>query len=67
MRREAKASVHAACVLLCCLASCNDDFSRFQFGEKKAAKARDSGMENMSDETGNDPDGGAGDAAARSE
>jgi hypothetical protein len=67
MRRAAKAAVLAACALLCCLASCKDDFSRFQFGEKKAAKARDSGTPNMSDATGNDPDGGAGEADAQSE
>lgn len=67
MSHVVKPSVLAACALLCCIASCNDDFSRFNFGEKKAVKARDSGTQNMSDETGNDPDGGAGDAAAQSE
>ena len=66
MKSAAKASVLAICAL-CSLVSCSDDFSRFQFGEKKAAKARDSGIENMSDATGTDPDGGAGETAAQSE
>ncbi|HTU60697.1 MAG TPA: hypothetical protein VMF89_19730 [Polyangiales bacterium] len=67
MTSVAKTSVLAVCALFL-VASCNDDFSRFQFGEKKkAAKTRDAGVQNVSDETGTDPDGGAGDAAAQSE
>jgi hypothetical protein len=34
-----KRSIFAACTLLCSLVGCTDDFSRFQFGQKKTANA----------------------------
>ena len=66
MNIAAKWLVVAVCTSLCSLASCTDDFSRFQFGQKKPVK-RDAGAQNMSDATGTDPDGGAGGSAAQSE
>ena len=56
-----------AVLTLCSIASCTDDFARFQFGQKTPARARDSGVENMSDATGTDLDGGAGEGTAQSE
>lgn len=52
--------------LLCAAPSCTDDFSRFQFGQKKPTKTRDAGLQNMSDATGTDPDGAAGETTAQS-
>ena len=67
MNSAMKALVFTMFALLCSLTSCTDDFSRFQFGDKKPMKARDAGTQNMSDATGNDPDGSAGATAAQSE
>jgi hypothetical protein len=67
MNSAAKRFVFLVCVLSCVATSCTDDFSRFQFGQKKPAKTRDAGPQNMSDATGNDPDGAAGAAASQSE
>lgn len=64
---SATRAVFPICALLCSLSSCTDDFSRFYFGQKRPAKALDSGTQNMSDAAGNDPDGGAGEEAAQSE
>lgn len=67
MNSRAKGLVLSMFAILCSLTSCNDDFSRFQFGQKKPMKTQDSGTENMSDETGTGADGGSGGAAAQAE
>jgi hypothetical protein len=64
MKIAAKCLVFA---LLCAASSCTDDFSRFQFGQKKPTKPLDAGARNMSDATGTDPDGAAGETTSQSE
>lgn len=66
MNTTTKALFFSIGALLCSVAGCTDDFSRFHF-QKKPTKTRDSGMPNMSDATTNDTDGGPGETAAQSE